>query len=63
MEYMGDADTAALYDRYLGLVEEFKMVHREREAGRKGGEAAAELKADLKAMEKEREVSFASGDL
>ena len=32
------------------------MVHKEREAGKKGGEAAAELKADLKAMEKEREV-------
>lgn len=32
------------------------MAHKEREAGKKGGEAAAELKSDLKDMEKEREV-------
>lgn len=32
------------------------MIHKEREAGKKGGEAAAELKSDLKDMEKEREV-------
>ncbi|XP_043271620.1 intraflagellar transport protein 81 homolog [Venturia canescens] len=55
-EYLTDPETMALYERYLSLVEEFKMVHKEREAGKKGGEAAAELKADLKAMEKEREV-------
>lgn len=57
-EYLADPETITLYERYLSLVEEFKMVHKEREAGKKGGEAAAELKADLKAMEKEREVSI-----
>ncbi|XP_011303748.1 intraflagellar transport protein 81 homolog [Fopius arisanus] len=55
-EWLADPETAALYERYENLVEDFKMVHKEREAGRKSGEAAAELKADLKAMEKEREV-------
>ncbi|XP_015119380.1 intraflagellar transport protein 81 homolog [Diachasma alloeum] len=55
-EYLADPETAALYERYENLIEDFKMVHKEREAGRKSGEAAAELKTDLKAMEKEREV-------
>ncbi|XP_015604844.1 intraflagellar transport protein 81 homolog isoform X2 [Cephus cinctus] len=56
LEHLGDSEMAALYEQYSRLVEEFKMVHKEREAGKKGGEAAAELKADLEAMEKEREV-------
>ncbi|KAH0564275.1 intraflagellar transport protein 81 homolog [Cotesia glomerata] len=55
-EYLQDAETSALYERYLELVEEFKIVHKEREAGIKGNEAAAELKSDLRAMEKERQV-------
>ncbi|CAG5095593.1 Similar to Ift81: Intraflagellar transport protein 81 homolog (Rattus norvegicus) [Cotesia congregata] len=54
-EYLQDAETSALYERYLELVEEFKIVHKEREAGIKGNEAAAELKSDLRAMEKERQ--------
>ncbi|KAK0182392.1 hypothetical protein PV327_000536 [Microctonus hyperodae] len=55
-EYLEDPETSAIYERYIKLIEDFKMVHKEREAGRQGGEAAAELKSDLKAMEKEREV-------
>ncbi|XP_012274186.1 intraflagellar transport protein 81 homolog [Orussus abietinus] len=55
-EYLEDPDISLLYDQYSKLVEEFKMVHKEREAGKKAGEAAAEVKADLKAMEKEREI-------
>ncbi|XP_044010027.1 intraflagellar transport protein 81 homolog isoform X2 [Aphidius gifuensis] len=55
-EFLSDPETLALYERYQGLIEDFKMAHKEREAGKKGGEAAAELKSDLKDMEKEREV-------
>ncbi|XP_053596425.1 intraflagellar transport protein 81 homolog [Microplitis demolitor] len=55
-EYLQESETSALYERYLELVEEFKIVHKEREAGIKGNEAAAELKSDLRAMEKERQV-------
>ncbi|XP_048508535.1 intraflagellar transport protein 81 homolog isoform X1 [Athalia rosae] len=55
-EYMGDPELTGLYEQYGRLVEEFKVIHKERESGKKGGEAAAELKTDLEAMEKEREV-------
>ncbi|XP_046426086.1 intraflagellar transport protein 81 homolog [Neodiprion fabricii] len=55
-EYSGDPELTGLYDQYVRLVDEFKVIHKEREAGKKGGEAAAELKNDLEAMQKEREV-------
>ncbi|XP_033219509.1 intraflagellar transport protein 81 homolog [Belonocnema kinseyi] len=55
-EYLSDPELSSLYEQYLNMVEEFKALHKEREAGRKSVETAAELKADVAAMEKEKKT-------
>ncbi|XP_043471369.1 intraflagellar transport protein 81 homolog [Leptopilina heterotoma] len=55
-EYLSDPDIGSVYEKYLNMVEEFKSLHKDRETGRKGGETAAELKADVEAMEKEKKT-------
>ncbi|XP_051164065.1 intraflagellar transport protein 81 homolog [Leptopilina boulardi] len=55
-EYLSDPDIGSIYEKYLNMVEEFKTLHKDRETGRKGGETAAELKADVEAMEKEKKT-------
>lgn len=34
-EHLGDSELTGLYEQYVRLVEEFKIIHREREAGKK----------------------------
>ena len=34
-EYLSDPEMNSLYEKYMNMVEEFKAVHKEREAGRK----------------------------
>ncbi|XP_076757154.1 intraflagellar transport protein 81 homolog [Xylocopa sonorina] len=55
-EYLSDPEVSSLHEQYTSLIDRFKMVHKEREIGRKNFENATELTADLKTMEKEKEA-------
>ncbi|KOC64407.1 Intraflagellar transport protein 81 like protein [Habropoda laboriosa] len=54
--YLSDPEVSSLYEQYTALIDRFKVVHKEREIGRKNFENASELTADLKTMEKEKEA-------
>lgn len=53
---LGDADLAALYEQYEKLIDDFKMVHKESEILKNNGTTTAELRTDIEAMEKEKEI-------
>ena len=55
-EYLSDPEVSSLFEQYTSSIDRFKVVHKEREIGRKNFENASELTADLKTMEKEKEV-------
>ncbi|XP_076684112.1 intraflagellar transport protein 81 homolog [Andrena cerasifolii] len=55
-EYLSDPEVSSLFEQYTSSIDRFKVVHKEREIGRKNFENASELTADLKTMEKEKEA-------
>lgn len=55
-EILGDADIAAMYEQYENLIEEFKLIHKETETVKNSGYSVGELKSDMEAMEKERDI-------
>ena len=55
-EVLADADVAELYDRYEGLIETFKLTHKECEAVKNSGYSTAELRKDIEEMENEKDI-------
>ncbi|XP_014256681.1 intraflagellar transport protein 81 homolog [Cimex lectularius] len=55
-EMLGDTDIATLYEQYEQLIEEFKLAHKESTALKARGLSASELRSDIEAMEKEKEI-------
>ncbi|KAK3909016.1 Intraflagellar transport protein 81-like protein [Frankliniella fusca] len=55
-DILGDADIAAMYEQYENLIEEFKLIHKETETVKNSGYSVGELKSDMEAMEKERDI-------
>ncbi|XP_047108512.1 intraflagellar transport protein 81 homolog isoform X1 [Schistocerca piceifrons] len=53
---LADQDLAALYEQYENLIEDFKAVHKESEVLKKSANSIAELRTDIEAMEKEKEI-------
>lgn len=45
-----------VYCQYENLIEEFKLIHKETETAKNSGYSVGELKSDMEAMEKEREI-------
>lgn len=46
----------SLFFQYENLIEEFKLIHKETETAKNSGYSVGELKSDMEAMEKEREI-------
>lgn len=42
--------------QYENLIEEFKLIHKETETVKNSGYSVGELKSDMEAMEKERDI-------
>lgn len=55
-EMLADPDIAFLYEQYESHIEEFKDTHKKYEALKSSGMSVAELRTDIAAMEKEKEI-------
>ncbi|XP_014280584.1 intraflagellar transport protein 81 homolog isoform X1 [Halyomorpha halys] len=59
VEIIGDRDVAVLYEQYEALIEQFKTAHKELTNLKAKSDHAAELRTDIEAMEKEKEIVLA----
>lgn len=55
-EMLGDPDIAYLYEQYESIIEDFKETHKKFEAVKNNGLSVTELRSDILAMEKEKEI-------
>lgn len=55
-EMLADPDIAFLYEQYESHIEEFKDTHKKYEVLKSSGMSVAELRTDIAAMEKEKEI-------
>ncbi|KAK9510580.1 hypothetical protein O3M35_005327 [Rhynocoris fuscipes] len=56
MEILADNDIAGLYEQYERLIEEFKAAHKEITNIKERSISAIELRTDIEAMEKEKDI-------
>eukprot|EP00094_Tigriopus_californicus_P013448 TCALIF_13008-PA protein Name:"Similar to Ift81 Intraflagellar transport protein 81 homolog (Mus musculus)" AED:0.03 eAED:0.03 QI:0/1/0.5/1/1/1/2/161/727 len=55
-DYLADADVLEVSNQYDGLIEEFKLAHKEVETLKSSGYGTSELRRDIEEMENESEV-------
>ncbi|BES89381.1 Hypothetical protein NTJ_02188 [Nesidiocoris tenuis] len=56
VEMLGDSEIASVYEQYEHLIDEFKVAHKELTASKARGVTAEELRADIDAMENEKQI-------